>query len=264
MRGKVILVGFGNVGYHLSLALKELGLQVTVMVRPQAFDSLAEQSSNHSPNIKLVCDPSNLPEDAEFVFLTVKDDQIQTAASGLSTVIKNNACFLHSSGIKPWNQLEGICQNYGIFYPLNSFSKELAFNWEGVPVFIKTSNNESESKLFEIAGKLESRAVADDLKIREYLHLAAVFLNNFTNHMLVKADEILTEENIPFDFLHPLLKTTVEKALESAPRNVQTGPAIRGDFQTIARHLKMLSEFSDRKLYQLISESINPQLKSKL
>lgn len=264
MKGQVILVGFGNVGFHLSLALRALGLDVAVLIRPSVIDSPTERSEMEKLGIHPVVDSSTLPEDAGLVFLMVKDDQILQAAGGFSDSLKKNACFLHSSGIKPWNHLEGICENYGIFYPLNSFSRELEFKWEDVPVFIKTNDKETEASLFKIAGKIGAKAVADDARTREYLHLAAVFLNNFTNHMLSKADEILADENIPFDYLHPLLRTTVKKALESKPANVQTGPAIRGDIETMAKHLGMISGEPDRELYRLISESINPEIKSKL
>jgi len=97
---------------------------------------------------------------------------------------------------------------------------------------------------------------------RALLHVAAVFANNFANRCFAIAEKILDEKDLPFELLHPLMEETLAKALQDSPVRMQTGPAIRGDVDTVRRHMNLLSENIEwREIYREMSENINPNLK---
>ncbi len=250
---KVAVIGWGNVGYHLSLELSRQGIGTIVVCRNY---HRKPPSSGAGKNLHLVNDIGKLPNDIEAVFLTVKDDQIAAVASQLPEKMVQNACILHSSGVLPANHLKGVVPNYGIFYPLNSFSRDQDFNWAGVPVFIESGQEGVSRFLHKVAEEAGARPVNNNDLMREQLHLAAVFANNFTNHLLALASDMLKKRGIPFDYLHPLIQTTVEKALRMDPAKAQTGPAIRGDKATLQKHISKLEDEDLKILYRQLSQSI--------
>ncbi|TVR89262.1 MAG: DUF2520 domain-containing protein [Saprospirales bacterium] len=250
---KVAVIGWGNVGYHLSLELSRQGIQTFVVCRNYHRKTNA---SGAEKNLHLVNSIAELPNDIETVFLTVKDDQIAAAATKLPEKMVQNACVSHSSGVLPANHLKGVVPNYGIFYPLNSFSRDQDFNWAGVPVFIESGQERVSRFLHKVAEEAGARPVKNDDLIREHLHLAAVFANNFTNHLMALVSDMLKKRGIPFDYLHPLIQTTVEKVLRMDPAKAQTGPAIRGDKATLQKHLSNLEDEDLKTLYRQLSRSI--------
>ncbi len=250
---KVAVIGWGNVGYHLSLELSRQSIDTYVVCRNYHSE---RHTSEDEKNLHLVNSFAELPNNIETIFLTVKDDQIATVASRLPKKMIQNASVLHSSGILPANHLKGVVPNYGIFYPLNSFSRDQDFHWAGVPVFIESGQERVSRFLHKVAEGAGARPVKNDDLMREHLHLAAVFANNFTNHLLALASDMLNKRDIPFDYLHPLIQTTVEKALRMDPAKAQTGPAIRGDKATLQKHLSKLEDEDLKTLYRQLSRSI--------
>ena len=97
---------------------------------------------------------------------------------------------------------------------------------------------------------------------RANLHVAAVFANNFANRCFAIAEKILEEKDLPFELLHPLMEETLAKALQDSPARMQTGPAMRGDEDTLRRHLLLLADHPAwMEIYRELSENINPELK---
>jgi predicted short-subunit dehydrogenase-like oxidoreductase (DUF2520 family) len=153
--------------------------------------------------------------------------------------------------------LEFLKDNYGVFYPLQSFTKEKAIDLSDVPFCIEASSTRVHEVLFSIARSLSSKVVVLDSEQRKVLHLAAVFANNFTNHMLFWAKTLLDAEGLDFNLLKPLTKETVEKAFFLMPELAQTGPARRGDYKTMKSHLDQIEANPElSKLYQELSKSI--------
>jgi predicted short-subunit dehydrogenase-like oxidoreductase (DUF2520 family) len=75
--------------------------------------------------------------------------------------------------------------------------------------------------------------------------------------MLLLAQEIMKENSLSFEWLKPLVAEMITKSLEIGPENAQTGPARRGDFETLDRHLEFLEgDESMAELYKLISQDI--------
>ncbi|HLW09994.1 MAG TPA: DUF2520 domain-containing protein, partial [Fermentimonas sp.] len=148
-------------------------------------------------------------------------------------------------------------KKYGVIYPLQTFSKNRRLDFSKVPLFIEGNSIETEDFLTEIA-----QTISDDVKViksdkRKYLHLSAVFANNFSNHMYTLSHEILKKVGVPFDILKPLIAETAAKVMEIEPLDAQTGPAVRLDEKILNKQLELIDDKEVREIYRHISKSIN-------
>lgn len=191
----------------------------------------------------------------DVLILAVPDDVIQSIAELL--VVNENTVVVHCSGAKPIETLQSLGDNYGVFYPLQTFTREKALELDQVPFCIESTNAYVHEVLFSLARSVSAKVVILDSDSRKVLHLAAVFANNFVNHMLFLAKTVADSEDLDFNLLKPLVKETVEKAFYLTPELAQTGPAVRHDTLSMQSHLALLSENPEWvKLYKLISLSI--------
>jgi predicted short-subunit dehydrogenase-like oxidoreductase (DUF2520 family) len=186
--------------------------------------------------------------------VAVNDDSIAEVAKKLR--VPPQAIVVHTSGSVPLDILKSF-ERSGIFYPLQTFSKDREVEMNDVPICLEANDDDSFGILEELAKSISSRVVTMDSEQRRALHLAAVFACNFTNHMLVICKELLDHENIPYSIMDTLISETVNKALDGDPRVAQTGPARRKDLQVLANHLKSLQDQPLWKgIYKSVSESI--------
>ena len=175
----------------------------------------------------------------------------------LLTVPKTDKIWLHTSGAVGMDIFEGKIDNYGVLYPLQSFTKSRELNFSQIPLFIEGSNEDVLYKIETLAKSISDKVFYLNSEKRKKLHLAAVFANNFTNYLYDISSQILAGENIPFDVLYPLIQETVDKIVTIAPKLAQTGPAKRGDLQTMQSHLDLLNDSFHKEIYKLLSEGIN-------
>jgi predicted short-subunit dehydrogenase-like oxidoreductase (DUF2520 family) len=163
---------------------------------------------------------------------------------------------VHTAGSVPMNILKSLSKNYGVLYPLQSLRKEMT-HIPPVPFLIDANDEKLYDTLHGLAHKISPQVMRADDETRRKLHLAAVWVSNFTNHLYALAQDYCQSAKIPFDFLNPLIQETATRIEMHNPVNVQTGPASRGDVQTMERHLEMLKDFADMKaLYIKLSDSI--------
>ncbi|MDO7853666.1 Rossmann-like and DUF2520 domain-containing protein [Hymenobacter convexus] len=149
----------------------------------------------------------------------------------------------------------------GVFYPLQTFSPGRTIDWPTVPLCIEAGDIAAETTLLDLAGSLSQHVLRLDSDQRLKLHVAAVFANNFTNHLLGIADALLAEAALPPELLAPLVRETVDKALANPPFAVQTGPAVRRDAPTLAAHAAALAGHPAwQALYAQLTASIQAQL----
>lgn len=236
---KVAIIGYGNVGYHLSNRISAKKHEVTIFSRSQTEDFIASPESIN-------------PSSFDFIILTVPDQFIKEVANSLTA---SDAMVIHTSGAVSINELSRHT-NTGVIYPMQTFSRFKEVNFARLPIFVEGSNDESEQTLFNFV-----RSFGTDVRLlnslqRSKLHLAAVFACNFSNHMFHLSEKLLEELNMTFDDMQPLVVETLEKALELAPSKSQTGPAIRNDKVTIQKHLDMLSDMDMKEIYSLITKDI--------
>jgi predicted short-subunit dehydrogenase-like oxidoreductase (DUF2520 family) len=145
----------------------------------------------------------------------------------------------------------------GVFYPLQTFSKNRHIKLNDVPFLLESSDSKSAGILKDLAESISTKVYFADTQHRRMLHLAAVFVNNFTNHMLAVGQDIALKAGFSFDILSPLILETISKAIEAGPENSQTGPAIRNDKNTIEKHLDLLSFSPElQRIYNDITLSI--------
>ena len=243
---KVSFVGFGNVGSHLAFELDRQNIAVThIYTRNQTnVKSLATEI-----NAELVEKIADLPDD-QLVIVCVPD----SAIAAVIDHIPENCPVAYTSGSTELNSFS-TKKRLGVFYPLQTFTKGVPLNIFEVPFFIEANDDEFGRSLFDLAWLLSRKVHYASSQERKHLHLAAVWVNNFTNHMSFIANEFLNSKDLDFELLKPLLSETVKKLQTESPKEAQTGPARRGDDSTISAHLKELSGHHE-ELYRLITDSI--------
>jgi predicted short-subunit dehydrogenase-like oxidoreductase (DUF2520 family) len=243
---KIVFIGAGRVATALSFALKS-ECEIVQVYSPHHAKKLAD---------KLKCaytdDIKKINRNADIYLIAVKDDIIAKLASQLRLQGK---VVVHTSGTASMEVLKKISANCGVLWPLHSFTGEpLPKN---VPFCVEASNPNVKKALTTLVKTLFGKPYIMDSAQRAKLHLAAVFANNFTNHMLAIADDIATEANVSFDVLFHLIEETISNLKNNKPGKNQTGPAKRGDKTTMKKHEQLLKEHPlYLQLYKLISKSI--------
>ena len=246
------MIGAGNVAFHLAPALKDAGYKIL-----QVFNHTKESAKVLAG--RLHCSYTNnmdhIRNDAGVYILALTDTADIEFVSKFSFP---EAVVVHTSGGLDLDIFKGKVKNYGVIYPVQTFSKFREVDLRPAPVCLEASNPETEKVLFELADRISDNPVKINSKQRLYLHIAAVFACNFVNHMYVISSEILRNSGLPFSLLQTLIKETAEKVVEYPPLEVQTGPALRNDQIVIEKHLDLLS-FSGqfKKIYRELSDSIH-------
>lgn len=239
---KVIIVGTGNVSHHLERAFSET--EDILLVGVLESRSLTSDS--------LLGEPPSTLQEPDVYLLAVSDDAIPTVASHFKTTKK---LVVHTSGSVPLAALAAI-ERSGVFYPLQTFSKAQAVNFKFVPIGVEAGNDFDLNILKKLAQTISDTIVEIDSEQRKTLHLAAVFVNNFTNHLYHIGHELCRGQDIPFDLLKPLIRETARKIEQFSPEASQTGPAKRNDAKTIERHLEALQSGTQREIYTILTKSI--------
>ena len=240
----VVILGSGNVALQLIRAF----LKIDTINLKQVFTRNQEDINTLKDSINTTNDISLLKQ-ADVTIIAVSDDAI----SSISSHIKNSFV-VHTSGSVDMKSLNNIGRK-GVFYPLQSFSKKKKVDFKNIPICLESETNEDLLKLEKLVSLLQSKSYILSSDQRKKIHVAAVFANNFSNHMYTIANEICEKYNIPFDILHPLIEETSNKIKNLTPEKAQTGPAKRNDAETIENHLNLLSE-KQQEIYLKITQSI--------
>ncbi len=247
---RVSVIGSGNVGTHLALALNQSGLkigQIWSRNRDHAVE-LAEKVG------AFVVDELKSLEDADLILLTVKDDALVEVIRQLPPL---KGLVAHTSGAVSLEVYQKSPFQGGVLYPLQTFSKSRELDFRQVPLCVEHEDKSQLPLLKEWATLLSDKVYEVDSAQRKVLHLAAVFACNFPNHLYQIAARLLENQGMDFDLIRPLITETAAKVQQASPQMVQTGPAIRGDLQTMNKHEEMLQNDSSLvTLYRLLSERI--------
>jgi predicted short-subunit dehydrogenase-like oxidoreductase (DUF2520 family) len=249
----ILLVGAGKLGLHLAGALAEKAISpLQVWSRSGRNDRLAGTGS-----VEWFDDPKALSPRPELCLLCVPDGAIAEVAEKLRDVLSPDTPVAHTSGTTPGSVLAPFFPHYGVWYPLQTFSPGQRVDWQQVPILVHGSDSGTADALWALAQRLSGHVVRADDAQRASVHLAAVFANNFTNHLFHIAERICAENQVDFRILLPLIEATVQKIRYLSPAEAQTGPVVRGDLQTLARHAEHLAEHPHwGELYRLLSEDI--------
>ncbi|SHH68622.1 Rossmann-like and DUF2520 domain-containing protein [Winogradskyella jejuensis] len=243
----VILIGAGNVASHLYRAF----LNAESVVVKQWYNRSFEAIKSYKNDTEVINDLSQLKE-ADVYIMAVSDDAV---ASLSKTLPFTNRFVVHTSGSVSLHDLDKK-NTRGVFYPLQSFSKEAEMDFSNVPICIETEEKTKLQMLKDLAEAIDSKPYKISTEQRQTLHLSAVFVNNFSNQMYRIAHEISDAKHINFDILKPLILETANKVQEMSPYMSQTGPAKRNDKKTLKRHIKLLENEEHRDIYELLTQSI--------
>ncbi len=248
----VVIIGAGTLATQLGLALTEKGINVV-----QVFSRKAEPAKELAQklNSEFTVDLSLLKKDADLYIIAVKDSAIPEVLENIKT--DDNKLIVHTAGSVPMHILEGFSTNYGVFYPLQTFSKSRKVDFSNIPICIEANHPSNLLKLESLGRKLSDSVSQINSEERKTLHLAAVFTNNFVNHLYAIGADILHDQKLNFDLLKPLITETAAKVRELHPIDAQTGPAKRYDKSIIDAQLNMLENRPEyRKIYSFVTESI--------
>lgn len=248
----IVIVGAGNLATNLGEALKQSGKRVE-----QVF-SRTEESALVLAS-RLGCDYvtslEQIVPDADLYIVSVKDNVLGNV---LGEVVERagNGIVVHTAGSIPMSVFGETEVRHGVFYPMQTFSKQKIVDFSNLPIFVEASDEDTCNTLEVFASDLSNNVYRLDSDHRRYLHLAAVFACNFTNHCFTLADDILHEQGLPFSVMMPLIRETVDKVEVISPLDAQTGPAVRGDKNVMDAQTVLIDNDMARKVYETMSESI--------
>ena len=243
----IVFLGFGNVNFHLINTLYKHNKDSVIQVYNRSEINLNKELNK----IPFTTDLSKIKE-ADLYIIGIPDDAI---AAFSETLPLKNKLVVHTSGSVSMEALSKRNRK-GVFYPLQTFSKNREVNFNTIPICIEAKEEADLELLTNLGKSLSEKVVEIDSDERSKLHLAAVFVNNFVNHLYAIGDDILGNNELSFDLLHPLIEETASKVKTLSPSEVQTGPARRGDQKTIEKHLHLLKEGPESELYQQLTESL--------
>ncbi|MDX1364254.1 Rossmann-like and DUF2520 domain-containing protein [Arenibacter latericius] len=251
----IIILGSGNVAKHLFdtfLGQNEINI---LQVIGRNKDHLSYFKSKVE-----VSNDFNTIQDADLYLIAVSDDAIPEVAK---TLRGKKGIVAHCSGSVPLKALDPINRR-AVFYPLQSFSAGKKIDFKSVPICIEAENKNDLNLLEQLGNSISNNVQEVSSEQRKSLHLAAVFVNNFTNHLFHIGHEICEDNDLPFHILLPLIKETVKKLDYITPLNAQTGPARRNDRSTIENHLNQLKTKNNKDIYTLLSKSISEKYRNEL
>ncbi len=247
----VSIIGTGNVATHIATSLYKMGVTVDFVVGRtlQKAHELADRIGATASD-----DFSGCFFSSHFVIVAVNDDSYAEVISKLN--IKESSVILHTSGSLPMSIFKPNFSNFGVFYPLQTFSMDREISFDHIPLCIEASSDKVYEQIKRLAGFLSEDVRNINSEERGQIHLAAVFCNNFSNYMFACAQELLADSKISFDILFPLILESAKKTIDLGPQKAQTGPAKRGDFSIINKHLAMIEDPKLRELYSILSTQI--------
>ena len=229
---KVVLIGRGRLATNLLAALQQAGHEV-VSINSRTLEGL--------------------PLEADAFIVAVKDSALEEVIRR-ATKGREQQLFLHTAGSMPMSLFEGHTSRYGVFYPMQTFSKERLVDFAEIPVFIEGAD----PVIRPLAESISRRVYELSTEARKYLHLSAVFACNFVNHCYALSAELLEQHGLPFDVMLPLIDETARKVHELHPHDAQTGPAVRYDENVIRMQSALLADNPElQQIYELLSLDIH-------
>jgi predicted short-subunit dehydrogenase-like oxidoreductase (DUF2520 family) len=247
----IVIIGTGNVAAVLGRKFRSAGHKISQVVgrNSKLASALAYEWDTVSTNYD-----SQVSRNAEIYIVAVSDEAIGKVMANISLPEKVVA---HTAASVPANVLKNVTKHYGVFYPLQSLRREMNSNID-IPIFFDGADEITKNKLEKLAHSISSEKVTEaDDKARAKLHVAAVVVGNFVNHLYALAEDYCRREGLDFKQLLPLIDETARRIHDMPASTTQTGPAIRHDKETIQRHLILLKDHPRLKnIYLLLTESI--------
>ena len=250
---KIAIIGAGNVATHFARILKSHGFQLLQIYSRTQTSAMALA---YELDVEYTCDIHTVTSNADLYIVSLKDSVLHTV---LPELVQRNthALYIHTAGSVPMDIWKGLTTRYGVVYPMQTFSKSKPVVFDELPIFIESNNEEDSNWLQQLFSTLSSKVRYASSEQRKYLHVAAVFACNFTNHIYAVCNELLQAHGLPFDSMLPLIDETARKVHTLSPIDAQTGPAQRNDSNIMHAHIQMLEQHPEaQEIYRLLSSGI--------
>jgi predicted short-subunit dehydrogenase-like oxidoreductase (DUF2520 family) len=261
-RQKIVIIGCGNVAWHLAKQLSALKKYDLLVYNHQPNPALKDFAK--LPGCKTFSNLNHVSDVADYCLVAVSDSSISKVETKIN-LKKPGALIMHTSGSAELSDLGDRAHNSSVFYPLQTFSKGDRVDWKNIPIIIEADNEAVRNQTREFALQFSNHIVFADYKKRLRIHLSAVMVNNFTNALYNAAVDVLNEKKSDrhtIELLLPLITQTVNKLQRLSPQEAQTGPAKRGDELVIEKHLQILEKKTElKKIYKNLTKLINKQQK---
>ena len=250
----VSFIGSGNLAWHLATALDNTDYPVKEVFSLHTSHAEALAERLYHARVKATLDFSSSP--SRIFIIAVSDDVIPELAQEM--ILPDDAILLHTSGSQPLNVLAyAATTRIGVFYPLQTFTKNRKVDFNEIPLFVESEDRDTEKVVMDMARAISKKVLRISSSQRQALHVAAVFVSNFTNHMLTISRDIVETKQLDFEWLQPLVAETINKSLAMGPEAAQTGPARRGDLEILDKHLAFLkNDEAVAEIYRVISQHI--------
>jgi predicted short-subunit dehydrogenase-like oxidoreductase (DUF2520 family) len=251
----ISIIGTGNVAHHLAKRLHQKGIQIDQIYgrNAAAAQNLAQMVAS-----KALSKPSDWLRKTRVCIVAVSDTAIPKVAETFSTIIAPETWVVHTAGTTPSTVFKPFFKQFGSLYPFQSFTVGREPDFEQIPIFVNANQPDGLDFLKTIAAHISPKVyeLLDEKRIA--LHIAGVLVNNFTNHLFQITQNVLGLEDLPFEIVLPLLEETILKIQHAAPCEMQTGPAKRGDLNTIRQHLMYLKKLpvSQQNVYKTLTDSL--------
>lgn len=253
----ISFIGAGNVSTHFAIALHQAGISIDSILSQRLVSA---KKLSKQVEAKATTSYKRLANNSDLYIIAVPDDAIEEVVKSLSSVLKNSAFVVHTSGATPTSIINTCFTNAGVIWPPQSLSKQKKITFSSVPICYGASSEKLDKRLKQLLKKVSHHLQLVNEDQKAALHLAAVFANNFTNHMYHIAYDLCEKHQLDFSLLYPIIAETAQKIIGEKPSDMQTGPAIRDDEKTIKKHKALLKNHIDyKRLYSLISKSIQDQ-----
>lgn len=251
---RISFMGAGRVAHHLAHVLSQHHQIVQIYSRTLATAQTLATQVNATATMNI----AELNPEIDLVIIAVSDQAIASVISNVHQQLPK-VLIVHTSGSTDIEVLAQIHARAGVFYPLQTFSLDRDIPWLDTPIFVEAKSEDDLVLLAELANQLSTRVYSYTSAQRLSLHLAAVFACNFTNYCYAMAKQIVDAQHVDFSLLYPLILETANKVLNNDPKQMQTGPAMRGDQNILKMHQQMLQKAQRedlKNIYQLMSQQI--------
>lgn len=246
----IVIIGAGNIAHCFGTLLKIHGHQILqVISRKKENAQILAENLHASASDDLL----DINMEGDIYLLAVSDSAIPELNDELRL---GKRIVLHTAGAVPLDAIKRISTHTGVMYPLQSIRKEVK-NYPVIPLLLEASNDEVMRRLQSIAQSISSQTEVVSSEQRLQLHLGAVLANNFTNHLIVRAKQFCEQKGLDFNLLQPIIRETFDRLEKFAPETVQTGPAMRKDEETMAKHRALMQDQPHlQEIYKVMSDSI--------
>ncbi|MEA3460450.1 MAG: DUF2520 domain-containing protein, partial [Bacteroidota bacterium] len=230
------MIGAGNVSTHISRHFHSAGHRIACI-----YSRTREPAERLAAELDAVAtsDPGEVPGKADFYIFCVPDQAVPDVAAKFRG---RKGTWLHTAGALSMDVFQGITDDFGVLYPIQSLSRDRTIRMGHIPFLVEASSLAVLERIRDLAFSISEKVEAYDSLTRLKIHLAAVFANNFSNHMVQVAQQILEEAHIDPGLLGPLLEETFLKLKELDAKSAQTGPAVRGDRESMNKHRELLKD----------------------